>query len=330
MTRRGGSTRGNRRVTANRRGNTGGIRKTTQNRQAPHRYGQQRPDEVNRQATEETVTRESESEQTEGSGFSNSEPSNPQHPSSQPQPHSSTGYLLSEIRVFPYPHNAPAESPSRQARETISLEDMRELLQAHEDDIVNQVVERLRPTHKQPNLATASNAQQLDPQARQPGAVNPTLLRISELENELINLRAEQERASGSRPDPRELGMYNANLSHGPLAGESASGLADSVEVLFLGVERNTLTKIIENRFKPTNIHRLLASERDRAESQRTISIGGVEFEQAEREGKECEYRMSNLFKAWAVTGLFLSNENTIGPAIDLLALVLREASRDR
>jgi len=31
-----------------------------------------------------------------------------------------------------------------------------------------------------------------------------------------------------------------------------------------------------------------------------------------------------------AVTGLFLSNENTIGQAIDLLALVLREASRDR
>ena len=30
------------------------------------------------------------------------------------------------------------------------------------------------------------------------------------------------------------------------------------------------------------------------------------------------------------VTGLFLSNENTIEPAVDLLALVLREASRDR
>jgi len=30
------------------------------------------------------------------------------------------------------------------------------------------------------------------------------------------------------------------------------------------------------------------------------------------------------------VTGLFLSNESTIGRAIDLLALVLREASRDR
>jgi len=39
-------------------------------------------------------------------------------------------------------------------------------------------------------------------------------------------------------------------------------------------------------------------------------------------------------FRVWnghvTVTGLFLSNENTIGPAIDLLALVLREASRDR
>ena len=30
------------------------------------------------------------------------------------------------------------------------------------------------------------------------------------------------------------------------------------------------------------------------------------------------------------VPGLFLSNENTIEQAIDLLALLLREASRDR
>ena len=94
--------------------------------------------------------------------------------------------------------------------------------------------------------------------------------------------------------------MYNANQSHDAIAGESASSLADSVEVLFPGVERNTLTQIIENQFKPMNIHRLLASKRDRAESQRNVSIGGVEFEQEEREGKECEYRMSNFFKACA------------------------------
>ena len=40
---------------------------------------------------------------------------------------------------------------------------------------------------------------------------------------------------------------------------------------------------------------------------------------------QECSY-----LSLGTVTGLFLSNENTIGPAIDLLALVLREASRDQ
>ena len=39
----------------------------------------------------------------------------------------------------------------------------------------------------------------------------------------------------------------------------------------------------------------------------------------------------SNITLAFSsVTGLFLSNENTIGPAVDLLGLVVREASRDR
>jgi len=45
----------------------------------------------------------------------------------------------------------------------------------------------------------------------------------------------------------------------------------------------------------------LLASEKERGETHRTINIGGVEFEQAEIEGKEIEYRMSIVFKAWAV-----------------------------
>lgn len=92
------------------------------------------------------------------------------------------------------------------------------------------------------------------------------LRRISELENELAKLQAEQELAPGTRPGARELGMYNINLSHGLMASESACGIPDSVEVHFPGVERDTLTQIIENRFKPTNIYRLLSSERDRAE----------------------------------------------------------------
>ena len=81
---------------------------------------------------------------------------------------------------------------------------------------------------------------------------------------------------------------------------ENVSGIPESVESLFPGVERSTLVQIIENRFKPTNIYRLLATEKERAESQRTINIRGVEFEQTERDGKEREYKMSSFFKAWA------------------------------
>jgi len=96
--------------------------------------------------------------------------------------------------------------------------------------------------------------------------------------------------------------MYNPILTQPLHAGESvsASATAVSVETLFPGVKRSTLVQIIENKFKPTNIYRLLATEKDRAESQRIINIGGVEFEQTERDGKESEYRMSSLFKAWA------------------------------
>jgi len=43
--------------------------------------------------------------------------------------------------------------------------------------------------------------------------------------------------------------------------------------------------------------------------------------------GHRCIIRIAVL---GVVTGLFLSNENTIGPAVDRLTLVLREASRDR
>ena len=103
------------------------------------------------------------------------------------------------------------------------------------------------------------------------------------------------------------LGTYNPTCDIVGVTRESASGVVESVELLFSGVERATLVQIIENRFKPTNIYRLLATEKQRAESQRVISIGGVEFEQAERDGKETEYQMTSFFKAWAAySGIFV------------------------
>ena len=128
--------------------------------------------------------------------------------------------------------------------------------------------------------------------------------RITELENQLAQLRAEQELEEVRRQDRGDelaiLGTYNPLHPTFQETGESASSITESVETLFPGVERNTLVQIIENRFKPTNIYQLLATEKERAESQRTINIGGIKFEQTERDSKESEYKMSGFFKAWA------------------------------
>jgi len=38
------------------------------------------------------------------------------------------------------------------------------------------------------------------------------------------------------------------------------------------------------------------------------ISIGGIEFEYAKRDGRESEYRISSLFKPWAAYSAILVN----------------------
>ena len=73
--------------------------------------------------------------------------------------------------------------------------------------------------------------------------------------------------------------MYSPILPPTTVAIESANVGAESIESLFPGVEHSTLTQIIENGFIPTNIYRLLASEKERVETQTTIMMGGVEFE---------------------------------------------------
>jgi len=91
-----------------------------------------------------------------------------------------------------------------------------------------------------------------------------------------------------------------------PPTDESASGVLDLRETIFLGVEHATLGQIMENKFKRTNIYRLFASQTDRAETHRTMNIGGVEFEQAEPERGESSYRISSFCKAWAVYSAIL------------------------
>ena len=106
-------------------------------------------------------------------------------------------------------------------------------------------------------------------------------MRITELENQLAGLRAAQdlEQAETTGKEPRALGTYNPTYSFSRDVRENASGIPELVDLPLPGVERSTLVQIIENRFKPTNIYWLLATEKEPAESQRTINIGGVEFE---------------------------------------------------
>lgn len=185
---------------------------------------------------------------------------------------------------------------------------MRELLRSHEQDIVNRVIDQLSSrNHSLPSPALPSpslpspRVSQYSHRGGPPPSATPILAKISQLEAQLAELRS----ANSQEPivtQSRAHGTFNPThtATSIPGEGESASGIVDSVETLFPGVEQSTLVQIIENRFKPTNIYRLLASEKERAETNRTINIGGIEFEQNERDGKESDYRMSNFFKAWA------------------------------
>jgi len=90
-------------------------------------------------------------------------------------------------------------------------------------------------------------------------------MRITELENQLAELRAAQDIEQGktTAEELRVLGTYNPTYSFSRDMRENASGIPQWVVLLFPGVERSTLVQIIENRFKPTNIYRLLATEKE-------------------------------------------------------------------
>jgi len=189
---------------------------------------------------------------------------------------------------------------------------MKELLRAHEQDIIDRVVLQLRtqpplqPTVTSPNSPVLHShhpgiqpIQYCPPSGTQPPPPNSTATRIAELESQLAQLRAAN-LPDQSRFDQRHLGTSYPTQYPIEAEGESARGIVTSVETLFPGVERSTLVQIVENRFKLTNIYRLLASEKERAETHPTINIGGVEFEQMGKEGKESKYRISGFFKAWA------------------------------
>ena len=236
------------------------------------------------------------------------EASDPEQPGTPPSDHSlhqegslyaSTTYMASPTPRSPSEQNR-VQTTASSNNIPISLYYMLILRQSHEQEIVDRVVLRHSSNSNTQHSHNHPTPQEAHFSSNQPYRAWASQTRIVELESQLAQLWEQEDDEQRMAHAPEALGKYNPTRDIGEVASESASGVVESVEILFPGVERATLVQIIENRFKPTYIYHLLATVKKRAESQRVISIGGVEFEQAERDGKEGEYRMTSFFKAWA------------------------------
>ena len=198
MARGGGSRRGSSQVQVRGRANTGGIRKNTRNRRAPHRYGHNAEESSPQPESVETQTLEDENEEIEASKARNSPPSSPTGTISV-YGSATLNSLHSEIPVEQNDPRLNTHTPLL-ANEGITLDNMRELLRSHENDIVDQVVLRIQWQHPaaSPGVNQAIPARQ-DPSHQAP-VMDPGILRITELENQLARLRAERDYTPAGPP----------------------------------------------------------------------------------------------------------------------------------
>jgi len=298
-----------------------GIRKNTRSRQPPSHYGRD----------EEHLSTPI-SSQTGDNPTSYSHELAPSTPQYSHSPGSSTNTIeqsrsplsthraAQPQRTSPVPRQTNSSPISQATSDTsINLSKMRELLRSHEQGRVDRVLLQLTSQSlPQPGIANTEPHTISHPRTgTQPPIANLIMVRIAELESQLAQLRAQGE-LERTLMEQNSLGMLNPTHTLITDQSESASGIIESVETMFLGVERATLLQIIENRFKPTNIYCLLVREKERAETHQTSNIGGVEFEQSEREGKESQYRMTIFFKAWAVYSGILIKLAPNGPQGEL------------
>ncbi|KAG0132655.1 hypothetical protein HOY82DRAFT_606367 [Tuber indicum] len=143
MPRRRGSTRGSSQTSADRRGTSGGIRKSTRSRQVPRRYGQNVEDLSPHPESVKTHTMEEESEQMQASEPTDSRQNTPTESPSAYDP-ARPDTFQSEIPVSRHEPTSLTGTCSP-IHEGVTLDDMRQLLRSHANDIVDQVVRRLRP-----------------------------------------------------------------------------------------------------------------------------------------------------------------------------------------
>lgn len=187
MAPRRASTRGETSTPANRRGAGGGIRKNTRNRQPPNRYGQ---------GVDPAPTSSNHQEQIEPSSTSSEiEPSTPRYTHSPlPNIQQSISRTLS-LAGSPTPPAIPTisteadpESSARQESDIpINLSMMQQLLQSHQQDIVDRVIHQLSSQNHTQQLNTRHVSLPPSPTIVNPllPQPNPTHAKIREPESQL-------------------------------------------------------------------------------------------------------------------------------------------------
>ena len=192
-------------------------------------------------ALTETNSSYSQSGEDKASEYRSTPPNNSPHDT--PELHHSSTPLLSETSVTLSAEDRTQRTQSR-LEPTLRLNDIRELLQSHEEDIVNRVVHHLNSQNRNSSRHNPARATpQLPPSNRfmTEQARNLTSHRITELENQLAQLRAEQEleevRKEGRRDEPATLGTYNPLHFTFQETRGSVSSITELVEFLFPGVE---------------------------------------------------------------------------------------------
>ena len=213
----------------------GRIQKNTRNNRTRRQVSQSLE---HNPALTETNSSSSQSGEDETSEYRSTPPIN--RPHDIPELHHSSTPLLSETSVILSAEDTIQRTQSR-PEPTLRLDDIRELLQSHEEDIVNRVVYQLnsqnpnssRHNHAGPTPQPAPSNHFTTEQPR-----NLTSHRITELENQLAQLRAEQEleevRREDRRDEPATFGTYNPLHPTFQDTGESASSITESVEILSL------------------------------------------------------------------------------------------------
>jgi len=186
MAARRGSRRGGSQAQHNRRGASSRIRKNMRNRQAPRRYGQNEEPEAHQSDHENTP--ESSSNGGNPREYEYSTPSNNQN------------HCLSNDHQST--HNVQSQSPSPVDRvidgssphlyctrnESISIDDMRELLRSHEKEIVDRVILQLRTKNPSPTANLTSNSPISSCPPNQQQKAHQSIDRIADLEHQLAQL----------------------------------------------------------------------------------------------------------------------------------------------